>query len=248
MPNEPLVFVEVALTDRVASSIGPLLDESLPVTDPRDADSAVFYSISSTQPGLRGVSFGGFLIKRVVESLLGEYPNLDTFATLSPVPGFRRWLDEHLQSGTQALLTERNRAAFAALARSREGDAGDEPKEAPPVDRTASSALEGVLVPLCARYLVAEKRDGMPIDPVARFHFGNGARLDRINWLANASARGLAESLGIMVNYVYEPSEIEDNHEAYYREGKLAVSGAVRKLLRKGGNGAASEDPRTPAP
>ena len=109
-------------------------------------------------------------------------------------------------------------------------------------------ALENVLVPLCARYLVSEKRDGMPIDPVARFHFGNGARLDRINWLANPSARGLAESLGIMVNYVYEPSEIEDNHEAYYREGRLAVSGAVRKLLRKGGNDAASEESRTPAP
>jgi len=247
MPAEPLVFVEVALTDRVASSIAPLLDESLPVTDPREADAAVFYSISSTQPGLRGVSFGGFLIKRVVESLLAEYPNLETFATLSPVPGFRHWLDRHLQSGTDALLTERNRAAFAAFARSRDGE-GDETTDEVPVDRAASAALENVFVPLCARYLANEKRDGMPIDPVARFHFGNGARLDRINWLANASARGLAESLGIMVNYVYEPSEIEDNHEAYYREGRLAVSNAVRKLLRKGGNGAASEEPRTPVP
>ena len=245
MPDEPLVFVEVALADRVASSIAPLLDESLPVTDPRDADSAVFYSISSTQPGLRGVSFGGFLIKRVVESLLAEFPNLETFATLSPVPGFRRWLDQHLQSGTQALLSERNRAAFAALARSRDGDGGDEATDEVPVDRATSAALENVLVPLCARYLVNEKRDAMPIDPVARFHFGNGARLDRINWLANASSRGLAESLGIMVNYVYEPSEIEENHEAYYREGRLAVSSAVRKLLRKGGNGAASEEART---
>lgn len=248
MPDEPLVFVEVALTDRVASSIAPLLDESLPVTDPRDADSAIFYSISSTQPGLRGVSFGGFLIKRVVESLLAEFPSLETFATLSPVPGFRRWLDQHLQSGTDALLSERNRAAFAALARSRDGDGGDEAPAEMPVDRATSAALENVLVPLCARYLVNEKRDGMPIDPVARFHFGNGARLDRIDWLANASSRGLAESLGIMVNYVYEPSEIEDNHEAYYREGRLAVSSAVRKLLRKGGNGAASDEPRTPAP
>jgi len=248
MPDEPLVFVEVALTDRVASSIAPLLDESLPVTDPRDADSAVFYSISSTQPGLRGVSFGGFLIKRVVESLLAEFPSLETFATLSPVPGFRRWLDQHLQSGTDALLSERNRAAFAALARSRDGDGGDEATDEVSVDRATSAALENVLVPLCARYLVNEKRAGMPIDPVARFHFGNGARLDRIDWLANASSRGLAESLGIMVNYVYEPADIEENHEAYYREGRLAVSSAVRKLLRKGGNGAASEEPRTAAP
>jgi len=248
MPDEPLVFVEVALTDRVASRIAPLLDESLPVTDPRDADSAVFYSISSTQPGLRGVSFGGFLIKRVVESLLAEFPSLETFATLSPVPGFRRWLDQHLQSGTDALLSERNRAAFAALARSRDGDGGDEATDEVAVDRATSAALENVLVPLCARYLVNEKRAGMPIDPVARFHFGNGARLDRIDWLANASSRGIAESLGIMVNYVYEPADIEENHEAYYREGRLAVSSAVRKLLRKGGNGAASEEPRTPAP
>ena len=248
MPDEPLVFVEVALTDRVASSIAPLLDESLPVTDPRDADSAVFYSISSTQPGLRGVSFGGFLIKRVVESLLAEFPSLETFATLSPVPGFRRWLDQHLESGTDALLSERNRAAFAALARSRDGDSDAEATNEVTVDRATSAALENVLVPLCARYLVSEKRDGMPIDPVARFHFGNGARLDRIDWLANASSRGLAESLGIMVNYVYEPSDIEENHEAYYREGRLAVSSAVRKLLRRGGNGAASEEPRTPAP
>jgi len=248
MPDEPLVFVEVALTDRVASRIAPLLDESLPVTDPRDADSAVFYSISSTQPGLRGVSFGGFLIKRVVESLLAEFPSLETFATLSPVPGFRRWLDQHLQSGTDALLSERNRAAFAALARSRDGDGGDEATDEVAVDRATSAALENVLVPLCARYLVNEKRDGMPIDPVARFHFGNGARLDRIDWLANASSRGIAESLGIMVNYVYEPADIEENHEAYYREGRLAVSSAVRKLLRKGGNGAASEEPRTAAP
>jgi malonyl-CoA decarboxylase len=98
-----------------------------------------------------------------------------------------------------------------------------------------------VLLPLCARYLVQEKNDGLPIDPVARFHFGNGARLDRINWLGNTSPRGLSESLGIMVNYVYEPAEIEDNHEAYFREGKIAMSAGVRKLLRKGTNGAGSE-------
>jgi malonyl-CoA decarboxylase len=243
MPDEPLVFVEVALTNRVASSIEPLLDESRPAIDPSVASAAVFYSISSTQRGLRGVSFGGFLIKRVVEKLLGEFPKLTTFATLSPVPGFRRWLDERLASGTKRFLTERNRAAFAKLARSRDAEGaltrvlGGEM----PSDRAACDALEAVLVPLCARYLVAEKRDGMPIDPVARFHFGNGARLDRINWLANTSARGLHESLGIMVNYVYEPSEIEENHEAYFREGRVAVSPGVRRLLRKGVNGAGAD-------
>ncbi len=249
MPDEPLVFVEVALMDRIASSIGPLLDESLPVTDPSKADTAVFYSISSTQPGLRGVSFGGFLIKRVVERLLGEYPKLGMFATLSPVPGFRRWLDEHLQSGTEALLSERSRSAFARLAKDR--DANGELQAAlaeGSIDRATSAALEAVLVPLCARYLVVEKQDGMPIDPVARFHFGNGARLDRIDWLANASSRGMSESLGIMVNYVYEPSAIEENHEAYYRDGRIPISPAVRKLLRKAANGATTGETPDAAP
>jgi malonyl-CoA decarboxylase len=240
MPDEPLVFVEVALTNRMVSSIEPLLDESQPVNDPRTADAAMFYSISSTQPGLRGVSFGGFLIKRVVESLLGEFPKLATFATLSPVPGFRRWLDQRLQSGIDAVLPQRSRTAFAKLARGRdpEGElrslmAGDIPG-----DGATSDALEAILVPLCARYLVAEKRDGMPIDSVARFHFGNGARLERINWRANTSRRGLQESFGIMVNYVYELADIEENHEAYYRDGMVATAAGIRKILRKGANDA----------
>jgi malonyl-CoA decarboxylase len=243
MPDEPLVFVEVALSNRVASSIEPLLDESRPAIDPHDAGAAVFYSISSTQRGLRGVSFGGFLIKRVVESLLVDFPKLTTFATLSPVPGFRRWLDERLASGTSTFLSERNRMAFAKLARSRDGEGtlSRALEGGLPADRAACDALEAVLLPLCARYLVVEKRNGMPIDPVARFHFGNGARLGRINWLANTSARGLHESLGIMVNYVYEPSEIEENHEAYFREGRVAVSPGVRRLLRKGVNGAGAD-------
>ncbi|MGE5169963.1 MAG: malonyl-CoA decarboxylase domain-containing protein [Rudaea sp.] len=235
MPEEPLVFVEVALMQQVASSITPLLDESTPTIDPRAAGAAVFYSISSTQAGLRGVSFGGFLIKRVVESLLAEYPKLSTFATLSPVPGFRRWLDARVRSGTNHLLAERAQAAFAKLAPGADAHAalraaigGNLPSEGPVRD-----ALEAVLAPLCARYLVSEKKDGLPVDPVARFHLGNGARLDRVNWLANPSKRGIDESLGIMVNYVYEPQRIEENHEAYFREGKFATSSGVRRLLRR---------------
>lgn len=209
MPQEPLVFVEVALTREVASAIGPLLDEAAPAVDPRDATTAVFYSISSTQPGLRGVPSGGFLIKRVVTDLVAEYPRLSTFVTLSPVPGFRRWL-EGRPGGAHA-------ASVAA------GDA------------TAGDATAGpVLVALCARYLVTEKRNGKPIDPVARFHFSNGARLDRVNWQADTSPRGLAQSLGIMVNYRYEPAEIEDNHEAYSRDGRLAISAGVKRVLRRG--------------
>jgi malonyl-CoA decarboxylase len=235
MPDEPLVFVEVALMQQVASSIAPLLDVSTPGIDPRAAGAAVFYSISSTQSGLRGVSFGGFLIKRVVENLLGEFPKLATFATLSPVPGFRRWLDERVQSGNNHVLTERTQAAFAKLAPAIDAESTLRSAAAGtlPEDGAARAALEAILAPLCARYLVAEKKDGLPLDPVARFHFGNGARLDRVNWLSNASSRGLDESLGIMVNYVYEPQAIEENHEAYFREGRVAMSSAVRRLLRR---------------
>jgi malonyl-CoA decarboxylase len=240
MPDEPLVFVEVALMSRVAGSIAPLLDESQPAIDPRAADAAVFYSISSTQRGLRGVPFGGFLIKGVVEKLLAEFPKLATFATLSPVPRFRQWLAEHLAREGSALISRRSRTAFAKIARNDDAEnalrravAGDMPSE-----HATREALECVVVPLCARYLVVEKRNGLPIDPVARFHFGNGARLDRIDWLANTSARGLQESLGIMVNYVYEPSDIEENHEAYFREGRVATSSRVRRSLRRGANGA----------
>lgn len=244
MPDEPLVFVEVALMRRVASSIEPLLDESAPASDPRSAGAAVFYSISSTQPGLRGVSFGGFLIKRVVENLLGEYPRLTTFATLSPVPRFRWWLDEQVGAGAQALPSERSRIALAKVGHGRDPESALQSALAGnlPANRASTAALAAVLLPLCARYLVLEKQDGVPIDPVARFHFGNGARLDRLNWLANTSSRGLQESMGIMVNYVYKPSEIEENHEAYFREGKVATSASVRKLLRKGLDGAGSRE------
>jgi len=206
MPQEPLVFVEVALTPEIATAIGPLLDEAAPAVDPREATTAVFYSISSTQPGLRGVPFGGFLIKRVVVDLVAEFPRLATFVTLSPAPGFRRWLEGR-------------------------------PGAAPPAhaaDATADATTGAALTALCARYLVTEKRNGRPLDPVARFHFSNGARLDRVNWQADTSPRGLAQSLGIMVNYRYEPAEIEDNHEAYSRDGRLAISNNVKRLLRKG--------------
>ncbi|HEX6136118.1 MAG TPA: malonyl-CoA decarboxylase family protein [Casimicrobiaceae bacterium] len=236
MADEPLVFVEVALTRRVASSIQSLLDESTPAADPRSATAAVFYSISSTQAGLRGVAFGGFLIKRVVEKLLGEFPRLGTFATLSPVPGFRRWLERQLDDAANSLLCDRDRIALerltgnaGAAAAMRAAIAGDFT-----ADRPLGATLEACLTPLCARYLALAKRDGAPIDPVARFHFGNGARLARIDWLADGSARGMRQSLGMMVNYEYEPSRIEANHEAYFRDGKVAVSRSIRRLLRNG--------------
>jgi malonyl-CoA decarboxylase len=233
MPEEPLIFVEIALTREMASNVHTLLDESAPQTDPHAAQAAIFYSISNTQPGLRGVSFGGFLIKRVVDELCAEFPGLKTFATLSPVPGFRRWLDARLKArdaglfgaGEAAKLVVAGQAhdAFEGMANVLSGDPAAAPEAA---------AVSAALSRLVARYLVEEKEGDRPLDPVARFHLGNGARLERINWLADTSPRGLRQSAGIMVNYLYEIAAIEENHEAYAREGRVAMSNGVKRLLR----------------
>jgi malonyl-CoA decarboxylase len=233
MPEEPLIFVEIALTREMASNVHTLLDESAPQTDPHAAQAAIFYSISNTQPGLRGVSFGGFLIKRVVDELCAEFPGLKTFATLSPVPGFRRWLDARLKArdaglfgaGEAAQLVVAGQAhdAFEGMANVLSGDPAAAPEAA---------AVSAALSRLVARYLVEEKEGDRPLDPVARFHLGNGARLERINWLADTSPRGLRQSAGIMVNYLYEIAAIEENHEAYAREGRVAMSNGVKRLLR----------------
>lgn len=237
MPDEPLVFVEIALVKDMAASVQVLLDESAPVGDPREATAAIFYSISSTQNGLRGVSFGGFLIKRVVEQLLADFPRLNTFATLSPIPGFRRWLDARLNAkdpilfqGFEAkeLVKLGSNDRHAALAAALEKDFSQDP--------AAAELLEPILVPLCARYLAVEQEENRPLDPVARFHLGNGAQLERINWLADTSSRGIKQSASLMVNYLYRLSDIEDNHEAYEREGKIATSRSVRKLIKARGD------------
>jgi len=234
MPEEPLIFVEIALVRDMADNIHHLLDESAPALDPRDAKVAIFYSISNTQAGLRGVSFGGFLIKRVVEQLMADFPKLKMFATLSPVPGFSKWFDERLREGDAGLIAKADHEklcsagkvhepvqAFRTLIR------GEWHK-----DSGASAALQPVLTRLVARYLVLEKDKDGPVDPVARFHLGNGARIERINWLADVSSRGLEQSAGFMVNYLYKLSDIEENHEAYACEGRVTVSDSVKRLLR----------------
>ena len=236
MPDEPLIFVEVALVRRIADSIQALLDERAPVGDPRKADTAVFYSISNTQRGLRGVSFGHFLLKRVIDDLREELPNLKTFVTLSPVPLFRRWLQAKLE-GSEPLLTaaESKRLLEASGTADPEGGlrqllSGDDWINSAPV----RDALQAPLIRLCARYLLEAKEGGRPLDPVARFHLGNGARLERINWLADTSPKGMRQSLGVMVNYLYDLKDIEDNHERYARSGEVVVSGAVKSLLKQG--------------
>jgi malonyl-CoA decarboxylase len=236
LPGEPLIFVEVALTEGLAEAVQPLL---APLDDHRQAaaigaraDTAIFYSISNCQEGLRGVSFGNFLIKQVVEELHAELPRLTHFSTLSPVPGLRRWLDRRLAAGTEAadLLTPEERIRLP-------GPAGDDAAQLSAALKTPAwwqddglaEALRAPLVRLCAAYLTSGVGKGA--DPVARFHLGNGARLERINWLGNTAERGMRESWGIMVNYLYDPPTIEANHEAFVRDGAVARSDAMNALL-----------------
>ena len=238
MPGEPLVFVEVALTREVAASIHDLLDEQRSPGDAARAEVAVFYSISSTQKGLRGVSFGGFLIKRVVEQLRQEFPRLEVFITLSPLPDFRRWLAARIAAHDATLIAPADADVLRAAGGQDDALAALNAllaMEGWPQQPVAAAALERVLPSLAARYLLHEKSEGRPLDPVARFHLGNGARLERINWLADTSKRGLSRAAGLMVNYAYRLDEIEENHEAYARDGRVAAGHSVRRLARVGG-------------
>ena len=220
--DEPLIFVEVALTREIPSAIGPLL---APVRTPlpaQKATTAVFYSISNTQKGLGGVSFGNFLIKQVVENLKRELPNLKTFVTLSPVPGFARWLERERKAEKSACL---DAVAKETLVLVDETGWNSDPEK---VER-----VRAVLQPAAAYYfLKAKDSKGRPIDPVARFHLGNGARLERLNFLGDVSSKGLKQSHGFMVNYLYALDEIEKNHEAFAEKGTVAASPMVRKALR----------------
>ena len=242
LPGEPLIFVEVALTTGLASSVQPLLahddDEGAERERERTADTAIFYSLSNCQDGLRGVSFGNFLIKQVVEELKVELPRVMHFSTLSPVPGFSRWLKKRLAAGEAAeLLLEGELSAprQAVKETAPERDAitllrGLLETERWWEDAALADALRDPLTRLCAVYLTTSPDSRGPADSVARFHLGNGARLERVNWLGNVAARGINESYGIMVNYLYDPEQIEANHEAFVR-GAIVRSAAVDALL-----------------
>jgi malonyl-CoA decarboxylase len=233
MPDEPLIFVEVALVCGMTGDIHALLDEAAPIGDPHSADSAIFYSISNCQRGLAGISFGDFLIKRVVDALATELPRLKVFATLSPVPGFRAWLERQSQAGSANLLPAEQSAIEALGGETVKGDLTALLDHYS--DPRAASALRDPLVRLCARYLLHERApSGRALDPVAHFHLSNGARVERLNWLGDTSPKGLQQSAGMMVNYLYRLSEIEANHEAYRGEGRVAASSAIRNMLRAG--------------
>jgi malonyl-CoA decarboxylase len=198
LAEEPLIFIEVALTRGISDRVQPLLDPDSAVNDPESADSAIFYSITNCQEGLRGVPFGSLLIKQVVEDLKKNLPRVRTFATLSPIPGFRKWL----------------------------AGRGLEPGK-------LDAEARRLLVPLCAHYLLHEKRGQEPLDSVARFHLKNGARLDRINWLADESPAGIKQSAGMMANYIYDVADVERNHELYARSGQVACSRRVQLLAKQ---------------
>jgi malonyl-CoA decarboxylase len=224
--NEPLIFIEIALMKEMPSEISKILEPEAPPLDPASVRTAVFYSISNCQKGLRGIPLGSFLIKQVVEDLKKSFPELKEFVTLSPVPGFASWLKELAaadgREGTNFPLSEKSRESLQQIIRG-EWIADD----------TAIEPLKSVIAGAAAHYLAAEKdSQNRPKDPVAKFHLGNGARLERINWPADLSENGLNSSLGLMVNYLYRLNEIEKNHELFVRTGEVKVSSDVAALAK----------------
>jgi malonyl-CoA decarboxylase len=223
MPGEPLIFVEVALVTGIADAIPPLIVKDRSVGEPQAADTAIFYSISNCQDGLRGISFGNFLIKQVVSELQAELPNIRTFATLSPVPGLRRALQDRETFSPARLEALLGEEAWRLLRHNGYVDpiAGidgllNEGGELPP-------AVQRGMQRLALAYLTRCRRGTGVSDPVGHFHLSNGARLERINVGADLSAKGLKQSFGIMVNYLYEPRSLEENHELYVDIGEVAL-------------------------
>ncbi|HEY6025105.1 MAG TPA: malonyl-CoA decarboxylase [Pseudolabrys sp.] len=220
--DEPLIFVEVALTRDIPAAIAPILGKDREVAETEKARTATFYSISNCQRGLAGVSFGNFLIKQVVEEVRREMPKLSAFVTLSPVTSFADWLKRERAEEKSAALTEADKAVFAAL-------------EQPGWwrnEETAEQVKDTVMRAAAWYFLRARNGRGLPVDAVARFHLGNGARLERINWLADTSDRAMAQAYGLMVNYQYDLDDIEKNHEAYAEGPTVVASGSVQRLLR----------------
>jgi malonyl-CoA decarboxylase len=218
--DEPLIFVEVALTNETPGAIAPILEsQRSPLAESR-ATTATFYSISNCQSGLRGISFGSFLIKQVAEDLKRDLPGLKNFVTLSPVPGFRSWLTNEHGQQESTFVPDKSLSAMLESEQWWRQDSADNVKP--------------VLLNLAARYfLEARTPRGEPVDPVARFHLGNGARLEHIHFLADCSEPGIAQSYGLMVNYLYDLKNIELNHEAFISRGEVVASNEVEKLARR---------------
>jgi malonyl-CoA decarboxylase len=234
MPDEPLIFVEVALTKGMAGNVQRLLDAKAELSDADGANTAIFYSISNCQQGLAGISFGNFLIKRVAERLAGDLPNIKDFATLSPIPGLRRHIDDRLKNEGDGMLSPGEIASLVPVTNEASGAAAvrhllDRPVwwEVPAIDK----ALRPILSRMAARYLTSTDERGRTLDRVAHFHLGNGAIVERLNWLGDTSANGLKQSYAMMVNYRYKLGEVDANHGAY-ASGRVVASREVRALAR----------------
>ncbi|MEM9894529.1 MAG: malonyl-CoA decarboxylase family protein [Actinomycetota bacterium] len=247
MGDDPLIFVEVALTQGMADSLPTLLDHDADRATAVEADTAIFYSISNCHRGLAGVSLGDFLIKSVVDQLSRELPNIAHFATLSPLPGFRRWVERSLASGELDIRNDEAQQLVGDEASIHEATERLNELIAGPVPATEDPRLEAarpLLMRLAADYLSNQRRGRRSLDPVAHFHLSNGAVIDRLNWAANPNAAGWERGLGIMVNYRYRPRLIERNHDRYTGDGTIATSDEVRRLLNPGdrtGRGAAKK-------
>jgi malonyl-CoA decarboxylase len=220
LPNEPLIFVEVALVEGLSGSIDPIIDHERPITNPAQADTAIFYSINNCLEGLHGISFGNFLIKQVVQELSQEFPGLIRFSTLSPIPGFRKWLNTVVENREQYGVTAEDGRLLTCL--------DEEPWYE---SAEISDSMQPLLMKLAAYYFINAKKGSKPLDSVARFHLRNGARLERINWLGDCSPNGINQSAGMLVNYVYRPDAIVQNHESYVKDNTLAIADEVFDLL-----------------
>ncbi len=220
LPNEPLIFVEVALVNGLSESISPIIDDQREISNPFKADTAIFYSINNCLEGLQGISFGNFLIKQVVQDLSQEFPNLKRYATLSPIPGFCKWLKSALNDPQKHAISRSQVNTLAAL------DSNAWLK-----DPELVKSLKPLLLRLAAHYFINVKRKIRPLDPVARFHLRNGAKLERVNWLGDCSRNGMRQSAGMLANYVYSPDTIVENHERYVKDNVLAVSRDVIDLI-----------------
>ncbi|WP_169545898.1 malonyl-CoA decarboxylase [Sneathiella aquimaris] len=222
LPDEPLIFVEVALVKGLASAVQPLLSLEDGRLDAQKADTAIFYSISNCQDGLKGISFGNFLIKQVVAELSLQLPNLKHFSTLSPIPGFMKWFAK-TEGQIGSLSEDKVKEVKKALLDKKWYQ-----------DEAVANKIKEPMEQLVAHYLMHEKSRERPLDPVSRFHLGNGARLERINWLGDVSTNGLKQSAGLLVNYYYSLKDIEKNHEAYINEKKVVASSAIQSLAKVG--------------
>jgi malonyl-CoA decarboxylase len=220
LPQEPLIFIEVALTRGMTAHVQPLLDPNAAVDDPAQATCAIFYSITNCQQGLRGVSFGNVLIKQVVEDLGKEFPRVRTFATLSPIPGFRAWLVDRVTTAPKSVSP----ALAALVAKGDEVTAAD--------IAAAPAALREEMMERCSRYLMSTNDGVGAQDPVARFHLANGSRLERLNWMSDSSTPGLRRSYGMTVNYLYRLADLERNHDAYANQFRVASSRAFQRLSK----------------